>query len=316
MTVHCVTPNPAVDVTYRLDTVALHAVNRVGAVTRRPGGKGVNVARLLAARGLDVAAYGFLGGATGHQLRELLHELQPAVEQRWTDTGAGTRLTIAVVDDTDTTMFNEPGRAVSAQDWERLASAVADGCRPGDVVTVSGSLPAGSDPARLGDLVEAARARGAVVVVDTSGPGLLAAAAAGADVLKPNQHELLEVTGAVDVRSGIAALLAAGAGAVVASLGADGLILGTPDRTTTARLGRELRGNPTGAGDALVAALAAGLAAGTGAAIAVRLAEALPSAVAWSAAAVLSPVAGEIDEAVAGRFVHDVTMEDLSCSPL
>lgn len=311
MTVHCVTPNPAVDVTYRLDAVALHGVNRVDTVTRRPGGKGVNVARLLAARGLDVATYGFLGGSTGRQLRELLRDLQPAIEQRWTESDAETRLTIAVVDDTDTTMFNEPGRPVTTADWDHLVSAVVSQCRPGDVVTVSGSLPAGSDPQQLARLVAGARDRGATVVVDTSGPALLASAEAGAHVLKPNHHELIEVTGADDIRSGITSLLEAGCRAVVASLGADGLILGTADGCLTAGLGRALTGNPTGAGDALVAALAAGLSVSGGADLNASLAQALPSAVAWSGAAVLSPVAGEIDHHVADHLVLEVTTKEL-----
>lgn len=311
MTIHCITPNPAVDVTYRVDAIAVHAVNRVTEVTERPGGKGVNVARLLAARGADVAAYGFLGGHSGELLTDLLQDLQPAIQQRWTTSQAETRRTIAVVDDADTTMFNEPGRPVTSVDWERLTATVDSQCRPGDVVTISGSLPTTSDPEQLAQLVARTRGRGATVIVDTSGSGLLAAAAAGAHVVKPNQHELLEVTGTSDVRAGITTLLDAGCHAVVASLGADGLILGTRDRTLTAALGRTLHGNPTGAGDALVAALAAGLATAATRDLATALAGALPNAVAWSAAAVLSPVAGEIDHAQADQLAHEVTTKEL-----
>lgn len=309
-TIHCVTPNPALDITYRLPAVELHQVNRVRQVTDRPGGKGVNVARLVSAHGHRTASYGFLGGAPGEQLRELLATLDPAIDQRWTATQAQTRLTIAVVDEHDTTMFNEPGRPVTDTDWDQLTDTLADSCCPGDVVTISGSLPDGSQPAQLATLVTRAKSKGAVVIVDTSGPGLLAAAQAGADVLKPNQHELLEVTGTSDVQAGITSLLAAGAGAVVASLGADGLILGTEHRTLQASLGRTLVGNPTGAGDALVGALAAGLNDQQPTDLAVGLAVALPSAVAWSAAAVLAPVAGEIDADTADLLTTHVTTKE------
>lgn len=311
MTIHCVTPNPAVDVTYRLPTVRLHAVNRIDQVTQRPGGKGVNVARLLAAAGRDVATYGFLGGSTGQQLSDLLHRLQPAIQQRWTATASDTRLTIAVVDDRDTTMFNEPGRAVTDDDWEHLTAAVTTHCGPGDVVTISGSLPAGSTPGHLGTLVARSRDAGATVVVDTSGPALLAAAHPGAHVLKPNQHELLEITGATDVQQGAAALLDAGCQAVVASLGADGLLLATSRHAWTARLDEALSGNPTGAGDALVAALAQHLATGSADNLEAALLDALPDAVGWSAAAVLSPVAGEIDPRVADQLTRHVILKEL-----
>lgn len=309
MAVHCVTPNPAVDVTYRVGTVDLHGVNRVTQVIRRPGGKGVNVARLLAARGHNVAVYGFLGGSNGEQLSGLLSELEPAVDQRWTPAGE-TRLTIAVVDTEDTTMFNEPGTAVSDADWDALIGDLVSRCAPQDVVTVSGSLPAGSEARHLAQLVTGVKHRGARVIVDTSGPELLAAAGAGADVLKPNHHELADVTGSADIGSGIDALLTAGAGAVVCSMGSRGLVLGAPETRLNARLGRSLVGNPTGAGDALVAALAAGLASSCGSVVA-DLARALPSGVGWSAAAVLSPVAGEIDHSVADQLAAEATTEEM-----
>ena len=46
-----ITPNPALDVTYEVDELLLHRTTRVRAVHERPGGKGVNVARVAAALG-------------------------------------------------------------------------------------------------------------------------------------------------------------------------------------------------------------------------------------------------------------------------
>lgn len=309
MSIHCVTPNPALDVTYRVPAVQLHAVNRIAEVSERPGGKGVNVARLLASRGAPVATYGFLGGRTGELLRSLLERLRPDIAQRWTEVPSETRRTIAIVDDADTTMFNEPGAAASDEAWDQLVADISAACAPGDVVTVSGSLPAGSDPARLGELVRAVRSRGAVIVVDTSGPALLAAAGAGADVVKPNHHELMEATGAGDIKEGAARLLASGVGAVVVSRGEKGLLLATREGLVAARLGRVLHGNPTGAGDALVSALAHELA--LPGPLNERLLEALPQAVAWSAAAVASPVAGEVDRDLAEGLLTEITIKEL-----
>ena len=64
-----------------------------------------------------------------------------------------------------------------------------------------------------------------------------------------------------DVAAGVAALRELGARDVLVSCGADGLVL-MPEEGTGwhARLPAPLAGNPTGAGDAVVAALAAGLA--------------------------------------------------------
>jgi fructose-1-phosphate kinase PfkB-like protein len=85
-------------------------------------------------------------------------------------------------------------------------------------------------------------------------------------------------------------LLDAGAGLVLVSLGADGMLAvpraGDP---LHARLDRPLRGNATGAGDAAVAAVATLLSSGVD-----DPALLLRRATAWSAAAVLAPLAGEL----------------------
>ena len=95
-----------------------------------------------------------------------------------------------------------------------------------------------------------------------------------------------------------------GAREVLVSLGSDGLLLfdsrGTARR---ARLHGSLHGNPTGAGDAAVAALAAALDEGG------TPGDALTNAVAWSAAAVLHPLAGRLRAADVDRLLPEVVLE-------
>jgi fructose-1-phosphate kinase PfkB-like protein len=118
------------------------------------------------------------------------------------------------------------------------------------------------------------------------------AAAAGASALKPNQSELRETTGEADPAVGARRLIEAGARLVLVSLGEDGMLIvdSTDARTPLrARLPRALEGNPTGAGDAAVAAI--------GSCLAEQVTDAetiLRRATAWSAAAVLMPIAGAI----------------------
>jgi tagatose 6-phosphate kinase len=69
-----VTLNTALDITYRVRSLRPHASHRVSEVTERPGGKGVNVARVLAALGHEVTVTGFAGGHTGAVLRSMLAE--------------------------------------------------------------------------------------------------------------------------------------------------------------------------------------------------------------------------------------------------
>lgn len=294
------TPNPALDVTYRTPRIEVGHVNRV-AVTRAPGGKGVNVARVLAQLGHEVTCAGFLAGETGAQLRQLL--VGAGVDERWVLIAGETRTTVAVVEDSGAaTMFNEPGPGIEAADWDRLTASVLEVLGAGDVLTISGSLPPGTGPADLPGLLGAVHARGVRTIVDTSGPGLLDAARAGAVVLKPNHHELLESTGEPDVVRAAVRLLRLGAHVVVVSQGEDGVTLmrGEPGdaaggfRVWHARPSQVLVGNPTGAGDAAVAALALALHE-SGSDVGQALSTRLPDVVALSGAAVLTPVAGEVD---------------------
>lgn len=109
-----VTLNTALDLTYRVPALRPGASHRVTEVTERPGGKGVNVARVLAALGHEVTVTGFTGGLTGRLLRERL-TATPGLTDALLPVSGTTRRTVAVVDERSgtTTQLNEPGPAVS-----------------------------------------------------------------------------------------------------------------------------------------------------------------------------------------------------------
>ena len=321
MNIRCVTPCPALDVTYTVPELRPHTTHRVSSASIRPGGKGVNVARLIAEHGpagTGVSVHGFLGGPDGRRLRDLLRQVTPGIRQEWTAAAANTRTTVAVVDLEDTTMFNEPAGPITDEEWDELIRATSEGLGVGDWVTVSGSLPP-SGEGRLGELVRALRADGARNLVDTSGPALLEAVRAGADVVKPNEEELLAATGTESVEAGLARLREAGPALAVVSLGERGVLAADGDRRRLIASSRRLTGNPTGAGDALVAGLVSALhaggeaaASGPAEALEAGLERAMRQGVAWSAAAVLSPVAGEIEEQVVGKLTDGITVKELS----
>jgi tagatose 6-phosphate kinase len=286
-----VTPNPAVDVTYRVAEQVVGETVRVQSVARRPGGKGINVVRVLRALGVDATAVQPLGGASGAWIRAQL--VAEGIETEAVDAPHETRTTVAVVDDVaHPTLFSEPGGTLDDAAWEALTRAVERHCEPGGFLVVSGSFPPHTASSRVAAIVAAGRGAGAIVVVDASGSALVAAADAGADLVKPNEAELLEATGAQVLERGLDELLARGARSVIVSRGASGLLLATADGARETQPGVPgVTGNPTGAGDAATAGLVFALVAGR------PLAEALLSAAVVGAAAVLSPTAGEIDAA-------------------
>lgn len=286
-----VTLNAALDVTYVVPELQPHASHRVTSVSQVGGGKGVNVASVLAQQGRPVMATGLLGGATGAVVRADLDAR--GLAHRFSPVAGETRRAVTVVSEAhgDATVFNEPGPSVTEQEWQGFLAdlrALLGEVRP-QVVVASGSLPPGTPTDAYAAVVRLAREAGALSVVDTSAGPLLAALPAAPDLVKPNRDELAEVTGEAGLLVGARRLLDLGAREVVVSAGPDGLLDVTAGGGVwRAHLDAPLTGNPTGAGDAAVAALAAGLAEGRTAR------EALADAVAWSAAAVLHPLAGHV----------------------
>lgn len=295
-----VTPNPALDLTWHVDGLTPGATHRVPAAASRAGGKGVNVARVLHTTGHEVLALATAGGMTGAEFTADL--AASGVPHRLLAVGAATRRSAAIVDDLrgETAILNEPGGRLESAEAASLVETASSLGVGASAVAVCGSLPPGFDAEQLGTLVGALVAAGVTVVADTSDAGLLAAARAGAHVLKPNREELEQATGNADPLDGARVLLALGARLVVVSLGADGLlVIGQAGAPLHARLPAPLHGNPTGAGDAAVAAIAAALTTGddlwadTDAAARARV-DLARRATAWSASAVLMPLAGEL----------------------
>ncbi|MEO7147503.1 MAG: hexose kinase [Terrimesophilobacter sp.] len=297
-----VTPNPAVDMTYHAGEITLGASHRVPAAHSRAGGKGLNVARVCHQLGHSVFALATVGGDSG---AEFSHELASSgVQHQLVPVSSGMRRSIAIVEAGSgrTTVINEVGSPLDEHEWARLIEAVRGRATEANCLVGAGSLPgaaaSGSTPTDretrdhfYAECVSIAHAAGIPAIIDATGRALLLAAEAGADLLKPNRDELADATGFDDPIAGAAHLLDLGAQAVIVSLGEEGMFgVSSDDRAPSyARLATPLIGNPTGAGDAAVAAAAVCLAAGN------RDREAiLRLATAWSAAAVLAPVAGDV----------------------
>ncbi|MFG2173680.1 1-phosphofructokinase family hexose kinase [Streptomyces niveus] len=323
-----VTLNTALDITYRTAALTPHATNRVAEVTERPGGKGINVARVLAALGHESVVTGFVGGRTGDALRELLaaegpggkaaHAAvsdAPVTDAPVTDAlvpiAGTTRRTIAVVDETtgDTTQLNEPGPTVTPAEWAAFLTSYEGLAARADAVALCGSLPPGIHVGAYAELVRLARAAGRPVLLDTSGEPLRRGIAARPDLVKPNADELAQLTGSREPLRATRDTRRRGGRSVVASLGAAGLLAATPDGSWRAAPPMAVRGNPTGAGDSAVAGLLSGLVE--------RLPwpERLARAVALSAATVLAPAAGEFDREAYADLLPRVAVTEQSSQP-
>lgn len=298
------TPNPSLDRTLELDTIELGAVNRATVSRLDAGGKGVNVARALAANGRATRTVLPVGGPEGMHLVSLLEAA--GLDVHAVPVAAPVRENVSLVEpDGRVTKVNAAGPELTADEVEALVKATVAAVDGATWVAASGSLPPGVRDDLYATLAADVHAAGARVAVDSSGAPFRAAIAGGPDLVKPNVEELAEVTGIQlrtigDVLDAATWLRCDGVGAVVVSLGPDGAVLveagGAWHATTPPLVPR----SNVGAGDATLAGFLAAGASGP---------EALATAVAYGAAAVQLP--GSQMPSAGDLMLDDVRVTDL-----
>jgi 6-phosphofructokinase 2 len=261
------TLNPSVDGASETDRIRpTHKIRTTGE-RYDPGGGGINVARVICALGGAALPVYFRGGPTGALLDELLAACAFAAHPIEIDDL--TRISHAVFE-RETGLeyrFVPEGPTVSPTEWQSCLDALD--ALDFDYIVASGSRPAGMADACYRDVAAVASAKGARLVVDTSGPTLAATlSGGGVHLAKPSLGEFRALTGlaletpeAVEaearrrVMDGVSDMLAI-------TMGHEGAILAT--RGTTLRLtppAVPVR-SAVGAGDSFLGAMTLALARG------------------------------------------------------
>jgi 1-phosphofructokinase len=271
------TANPSLDRTIDLDA-ALEpgAVQRATGVREDAGGKGVNVARVVAAAGLATRA--IVPVAPGDPYRALLDAADVPV--RIVPAHGRVRANLTLTDPAGvTTKVNLPGATATRDLVDDVLAAVIDVVEGARWLVLAGSLPPGFSEDFYARVIDAVRARwGArapLIAVDAAGETLRATLRlAHPDLIKPNETELAELVGAAADAAPVEVAALAHARAVVPSqaaaalvtLGAEGALLVTADEALRARAPRIRVASTVGAGDSALAGYLIADAAGADAA--------------------------------------------------
>ncbi|MFW0179827.1 1-phosphofructokinase family hexose kinase [Rothia sp. P7208] len=294
-----ITLNPALDITITIEHLSAESTLRIPAAQRRLGGKGLNVANVAAEQGYTAVALGPICQESLQELhqrqaeqRNTTYPLNDGVHTAFTPTPTPLRSTYAIHQkhDSSTTIINENGAEHPSHVYEGILNTLEDTLRHYEhcAVTLSGSFPPAAPTTLISDISMLCQRYGSTFIVDTSGQHLLDAAQAHADYLKPNYSELLEATQSDELFTAVKKLQNLGAQNIIVSCSEDGLYFINHHQAYRAKLAQPLQGNPTGAGDALVAALATGLIDK------LPTEELLRRAICWSASALTQPIAGAI----------------------
>jgi 6-phosphofructokinase 2 len=256
-----ITMNPALDVSTSTDKIMAAHKLRCAPETLHPGGGGINVARVLHRLRGDCMALYPAGGFKGQILRQLLDEED--VPNHCVPVEGETRESFSVLEASSGQEFRFvlPGPHLTPLEWQACLDYVSEFEAPCRYIVASGSLPPGVPVDFYARLAALARARGSLLVLDTSGPALAAALATGVFMVKPSLRELRELSGQpLDTEQqwlGVAQqLVTNGQAQIVAlSLGADGALLVTARQTLRARSLPVQVVSSIGAGDSFVAGL-------------------------------------------------------------
>ncbi len=184
------TINPAIDVSTSVERVQPTFKLRCSAQRRDPGGGGINVARVIRRLGGEVTAVYTSGGATGQLLSRLVGKERIPY---WTSAIKEETREDFTVNERSTGQqfrFVLPGPSLTEPEWRScLDTLTAIRVRPAYLVA-SGSLPPGVPADFYARASKIAREWGTKLVLDTSGPSLVAALEHGVYLAKPNLREL------------------------------------------------------------------------------------------------------------------------------
>lgn len=281
--IYTVTLNPALDKTVEIPGMALDTVNRITEMRTDPGGKGINVSKVIAKLGGESCAAGILGGGSGKMLEKLLEGEPFATRFRFVEGQTRTNIKIIDREGHTNTDINEPGLTVTDADLDALLHELLAEIRPGDIVVLAGSLPKGAPQDTYRTWTAACKKAGARVFLDADGALLAEGLKAAPYLIKPNDDELSRLAGKkLETLEELTAegrrLLERGIERVVISLGGRGALYLRKGSTIYAEGLKVPVGSTVGAGDSVVAALAYAEAQGLSEEEAVRLSTATGAA--------------------------------------
>lgn len=304
-----VTLNVAIDKSYVIDALKKGEVMRVRECTKTPGGKGLNVARVIKLCGEEVLATGIVGGHAGAYVEDLLKE--QGISYDFVHTASETRTCINVLDsEGNSTEFLEPGDPVAQTELDDFLVRFEEMITESDVITISGSVPKGVNIDIYSRLVAMVKQKGKKVILDTSGDLLKEGIKVCPTMIKPNREEVkallnISMDDRDELVAGARKLQSMGIEFVVVSLGTDGALLVTKDCIYHGKPPRIQPVNTVGSGDSMVAAFAVGLAREY------NVEEMLRYAIAVSAANTLTMTTGSFKEEDMKALYNQVTITHL-----
>lgn len=252
--IYTLTLNPSIDYVIELDQVELGSLNRTVKETKFPGGKGINVSRVLKRLKTDSMALGFIGGFTGRFIEEYLETEQIASD--FVRVNEDTRINVKIKTENETEI-NAKGPKITDLEYETLKKKIMNLSKD-DLLVLAGSIPSTLPATTYEELVKICSGNGAKFVVDAEGELLKKVLLYRPFLIKPNHHELGElfhttIDECEEVIPYARKLIEMGAQNVIVSLADKGAVFINTETVLVAEVPRGTVKSSVGAGDSTVA---------------------------------------------------------------
>lgn len=252
--IYTVTLNPSIDFIVEVDHFQLDHLNRIDRESKFPGGKGINVSRVLNTNGVESKALGFVGGFTGGFIQSFLSD--EGVQTDFVSVKDDSRINIKLKTGEETEL-NGLGPSLTKENIEELQKKL-EALKEGDILVLAGSIPPSLPKTFYSEMTRKFNERGVKVVVDAGGTILAEVLKDQPFLVKPNHHELSDlfntkITTVEEVIPYGKKIIEMGAQNCIVSMAGDGALLFTSDAVYTATIPKGKVKNSVGAGDSLVA---------------------------------------------------------------
>lgn len=252
--IYTLTLNPSIDYIISLNSVELGKVNRCTKTFKFPGGKGINVSRVLKNSGTDSVALGFVGGFTGEFINLTLNNL--GIHTDFIKVKEDSRINVKIksVDETD---INADGPYIEKEALNLLLDKL-NKLRDDDILVLAGKIQSSLPNTLYSKIQEIANKNNVKVVVDTSGKALLESVKKKPFLIKPNNFEIeeafnIKIKDKNELIDYGKKLNTMGAENVIISLAGDGALLINNSGVFFGNAPKGEVKNSVGAGDSLVA---------------------------------------------------------------
>lgn len=258
--IYTITLNPSIDYILAMDRLEPGSLNRSTHETVLPGGKGINVSRVLKRLDIVSTVLGFGGGFTGRYIEEYLRK--EGISSRLVPVDGLSRINVKIMADQETEI-NANGPDIQRADLEKLLQTVA-GLTSGDVLVLAGSIPASIPKTFYQTIAETIQGKDVRLVVDAEKNLLEPVLDYRPFLIKPNHHELGQIFQATikTVEEAVyygKKLLERGVQNVIVSMAEQGSVLLNEQGVWQATVPKGELKSSVGAGDSTVAGFLAGI---------------------------------------------------------